>query len=421
MTAIFEAIRLKLAVHIGTELAMLVLAIIASAIIWPIITWIWGQILHAKDFIQSRRRALGAVARKVSSDGVREGDGVWSLGPISHPENYKSNLAASKILAVANLKGGVGKTTIAANIAAHLAHSEQWQKRVLLVDLDYQGSLSSMAFGDEQSWLPPKGADSIATLALSGDIQPSVFLQACKNVGAEARLQIVTAHYDLAQADNRILVEWLLNKKSADHRTIARKFSDLLLGRAYVPNEMRYNLAKLLHSEAVRSNFDLVVIDCPPRLTTGTIQALCASTHVLIPTLLDRTSCESVVSFCEQIENMKKANLCPHISYVGVVASRFTQHTVAWQKPTADLKGQLEERNYGCGFLPSETFIPQTVDVVRNSESGIAYFNLGGTTTGAKAKQAIVTLAEHVASELGLAKRPNFAANLQLVLPVAVG
>lgn len=419
MTNLIDALWHKLSVHMGAELATIVLTVIVSALVWPSVTWIWGRFLRAIDFLRSRRRALGAVARIECADGAREGRGVWGLTPITQPENYKSNIRAARILAVANLKGGVGKTTIAANIAAHLAHDEAWRKRVLLVDLDYQGSLSSMAFPEDQSWLPPKGADSVASRALSGDVEPSLFLQSCKQVKQTPNLQVVTAHYDLAQADNRLLVEWLLNKRGADMRPMSRKIADLILGRGYQPCEMRYNLAKLLHSEAVRENFDLIIIDCPPRLTAGAIQALCASSHLLIPTLLDRPSGESVVSFCDQIEAMKAAGLCPHLSYVGIVASRFVEQQTGWRVTLAEVRDQLNARRLDCGFLPLGAFVPQTVALTQNSDEGIGYYSLSGSEAAAKAKRAVAVLAEHVAAQVGVPKTPNFNRNLQLVFPVA--
>ena len=414
-----QVIWTKLALKLGSEAAALVLAVTASAIIWPTLTWLKGLALRAIDFFRSRRRALSAVARQRTPDGLREGRGVWGLAPISPPQNYKGNVRASRILAVANLKGGVGKTTIAANIAAHLAHDDSWQKRVLLVDLDYQGSLSSMAFPNDQSWLPPAGSNSVSTLALSGEIEPSIFLQACKSVDGEPRLKVVTAHYDLAQADNRLLVEWLLNKRTADSRSLLRIYADLLAGRSYCPNEMRYNLTKLLHSEAVRENFDLIIIDCPPRLTAGTIQALCASSHLLIPTLLDRPSGESVVSFCSQVEALKAAGVCPHLEYVGIVASRYVANLTTWLSVAREVEDQLKARNLKCGFLPADTFIPQTVDMTRNADEGIAYYSLRGSQPAAKAKQAIARLAEHVAAQVCVPRNPALNRSLQLVLPVA--
>lgn len=419
MTNFVDALWHKLAIHVGAEFATLLLTVIASAIVWPSLTWIRGRILRAIDFLRSRHRALSAVARMKTSYGACEGRGVWTLHPITPPENYKANLRAARILAVANLKGGVGKTTIAANIAAHLAHDQGWKKRVLLVDLDYQGSLSSMAFPDDQSWLPPKGADSVASRALSGGCEPSLFVQSCKQIEQTPNIRVATAHYDLAQADNRLLVEWLLNKRGPDTRSTARKLYDLFQGKAYQPCEMRYNLAHLLHSEAVRENFDLIVIDCPPRLTAGTIQALCASSHLLIPTLLDRTSGESVVSFCEQVAAMKSAGLCPHISYVGIVASRFVPHQVVWQRTVTEVEDQLRARKLDCGFLPLDTFIPQTINLTQNADNGIGYYSLKGNQQAINAKRSVAALAEHVAAQVCVPRAPNFNRDNQLVFPVA--
>jgi cellulose biosynthesis protein BcsQ len=190
-------------------------------------------------------------------------------------------------------------------------------------------------------------------------------------------------------------------------------------------NEVRYNLAKLLHSQSVRDAFDLVIIDCPPRLTTGTIQALCASSHVLIPTILDRPSGESVVSFCTQLENMQKENLCPHLRHVGVVATRFNERLNLNDETIQRVRDELNARKIRCGFLPRMTFIPQTVKLVRQADDGIAYFSLDNDPVSLKAKHAIASLARHVASQVGIPPLQSFESDpdynepLQLDLPVA--
>jgi cellulose biosynthesis protein BcsQ len=417
----FEELLTYLISKVGLELTGLALPI-AGAFAWAIIRLLWSYGQRAYDFIHSRRRALSAVARTQETDGPTEGPGVWTLKPIAPPENYKYNVQRARILAVANLKGGVGKTTIAANIGAYLADHILWRRRILLIDLDYQGSLSSMAFPEDNSWLPPSGTDSVATRALSGDLEPNLFLAACKEVHEHNRLRVITAHYDLAQADNRLLVEWLLNKRPLDRRSLRRWLSDLFAGRVHEPSEMRFNLAKLLHSEAVQDAFDLIIIDCPPRLTAGTIQALCCSSHVLIPTILDKPSSESVASFCEQVEALKSAGLCPHIRYVGAVATRYVATHIASRQAIQRTEDSLSAKGIRCGFLPESTFIPQTQSLVREASDGIAYYSLHGSQQASKARQAIANLAQHVAMQVGVAPAQYFGANensAQLSLPEA--
>jgi hypothetical protein len=94
---------------------------------------------------------LQAVGRVIDHRGAHEGKGVWLTAPIERSHDYWRGVANSKKLVIANLKGGVGRTTLAANLGAYLA--KEWQKRVLLIDLDFQGSLSSMAFPGKD-WLP---------------------------------------------------------------------------------------------------------------------------------------------------------------------------------------------------------------------------------------------------------------------------
>jgi chromosome partitioning protein len=120
----------------------------------------------------------------------------------------------------------------------------------------------------------------------------------------DLRLRVVPGYYDLAQAENRLLIEWLFNEDYID---------------------IRYQLARILHDPIVQTNFSRVIIDAPPRLTTACVQGLCAATHVIIPTVLDRLSGEAVGTYLGQIETLKSAKVCPYIKYGGVVGYRSGQ------------------------------------------------------------------------------------------------
>jgi hypothetical protein len=168
---------------------------------WFLFRYIALLSLQAWLLVCSRRRALQAVGRVIDHRGPREGKGVWLTTPIERPRDYWRGVANSRTLAIANLKGGVGKTTLAANLGAYLA--KEWQQRVLLIDLDFQGSLSSMAFPGKDS-LPNTHQSSLATRLISGDLARSISCSSLKRsiskpaTTAQSRLQLVTAYYRCA-------------------------------------------------------------------------------------------------------------------------------------------------------------------------------------------------------------------------------
>lgn len=197
---------------VNGRFAAVIVISIASVLGWALLQYALRQLRQAWCFLHSRHRTLKAVAREITRDGPCEGAGVWLTKPVHQPDNYENRVAASKILAIANLKGGVGKTTLAANVGAYLA--KDWCKRVLLIDLDFQGSLSSMAF-PRGGWLPSHKQNSTATKLISNDLTPDLVERIASPVSlndddSTGRLKVIPAYYDLAQADNRIMVEWLL-------------------------------------------------------------------------------------------------------------------------------------------------------------------------------------------------------------------
>ncbi len=380
---------------------------------WIFIGLIVQQIRRGVCFFRSRQRALAAVARVRRGPTIREGDGAWVVRPVIKPDQYEANVGASRILAIANLKGGVGKTTIAANIAAFLA--KEWNKRVLLVDLDYQATLSSMALPGE-AWLPEAGQDALAVKLLSGDISADAVAQSAvevwprTGVSGSGKLKIITAHYELAQTDTRLFVEWLLHCKKRWPGSAKEATIELLKGGLFRATDVRYGLADVLHAEPVRKAFDLIIIDCPPRLTTGTVQALCASSHILIPTIFDKPSAEAVISFCEQIESLKRQSICPHLKHVGVVGTKVGpgELTLAQRAARQRIEDDLKKRQLGTGLTPPKAFVPHTQQLLKELDEGIAYLAMTDTQAQQRVRAAIEALAVYVAGQVGVPAPTSF-------------
>lgn len=211
-------------------------------------------------------------------------------------QNQATIHSSVPVICVVNFKGGVGKTTICANLAAHFAEKG---KRVLLIDCDYQGSLSDTV-------LTHARVDNFKANAhklLEPGHNPQILRAAAERLsGIDSRLWIYPAFYDFSRTEIQMMFRWLVGQDQ----------------------EIRYNLSRYLQSAPFKDDaetaFDMVLIDAPPRLLTGVVNALSASTHVLIPTILDGQSHLATANTIAAIQQFRQ-KLNPALKILGVVPS----------------------------------------------------------------------------------------------------
>lgn len=221
----------------------------------------------------------------------------------------KHVIGQTKIIAIINQKGGVGKSTTAINLAASLG---ELGKQVLLVDLDPQGN-SSSGLGIEKSLVDYCVYDVLLSdIPIENVIIPDI----CPDV------DIVPATINLAGAEVELVSE------------MSRE------------NRLKDSLGP------IRGKYDYVLIDCPPSLGLLTINALVAADKLLIPIQCEFYALEGVTKLLESMKRVK-SRLNPTLDIYGVLLTMYNNTTLS--KQVAD-----EVKNY-FGKLVFNSFIPRNV------------------------------------------------------------
>jgi cellulose biosynthesis protein BcsQ len=268
-------------------------------------TGFWTRVLRKiVDFWRTDVRTLkaerAALAEKLQRvhDAFEDDNNIWLRQPVIKPDRYNSSLQSSiPILLIANLKGGVGKTTIAANLATYFERRKG--ERVLAIDLDHQGSLSSMLL-PEDAQRTERPADVIKSLIGGATgMGISSFAQRIPILHSRKDSLLIECDDAFGNYEMRLLLEWLIGER---------------------PGDIRYNLARILHSPDIQQNFNRIIIDAPPRMTPGLVNALCASTHLVVPFVLDVLSAERVGLFLRTVKKMR-GELFPHLELAAVVGT----------------------------------------------------------------------------------------------------
>ncbi|MEO0631200.1 MAG: ParA family protein [Planctomycetota bacterium] len=280
----------------------------------------------------------------------REDDELWRFRPSLPPRPLLERLSQNslRVVTFANLKGGVGKTTSTANIAAALDAAGY---RVLVIDLDYQGSLSAMMLRASNQ---PRLDASMADELIAGRADGAWIVENARPLtGVLDRTRLITAGYTLARVENRQMLRWLARN---------------------IEEDIRYNLLRALMANEVQAAFDVVLIDAAPRLTTGTINALLASSHFVVPTILDDLSTETLPSFLRQARTLFREALNPNLELAGVLATMTDQADLRDHEfLTLQSVREAVTNEWGPTGFVFQTNIPDRATVAKSAGKKLAY------------------------------------------------
>jgi chromosome partitioning protein len=244
-----------------------------------------------------------------------------------------------RVLAVANQKGGVGKTTTAINVATSMALGG---RRVLLVDVDPQGNLTSGLGLKGQ-----RAAGGTVYEALLTDAAPETFLLGT----AVDNLSVIPADRNLTGAEIELVP---------------------------LPDRER-RLRRVL--DPLRARFDLIFVDCPPSLGLLTLNALVAADSVVIPLNCEYFALEGLADLVATLRRVR-SSFNPKLDIAGVLMTMHDERTNLGQQVARDIRAFFEERVY-------TTVIPRNIRLGEAPSHGMPALVYDAKSRGAEAYQAL--------------------------------
>lgn len=308
---------------------------------------------------------------------------LWNSHQPAPYDAYDKDMGSNDlhVLTIMNLKGGVGKTTLATNLAAHFDLA--LNKKVLVVDLDYQGSATAALLRMVQyDALPYQHAKRIFA---SSSKQPSLPELALRMSNSLTRTDLVPCSYEFAAVENKQMVGWLFQELGYDPR---------------------YCLPSVLYSEEFRNHYDIVIIDAPPRLSLGAINAITACQTLLVPTIPDLMSTEAVGNFVNQLNSLGGLlNPALHKLLLGVNRSDSTELKESEERLIQRSLKYSESWNGIMRRVPQN--IPDRVVFSKALAQQTLAYLLDDNVAKKKIRTALAEFGDFVAHEMGVRTTEN--------------